>query len=225
MARPKKPKPKTEIELARLQDLYVKDKKKYQNEYMILLKSYARSLALKEIKGKITLPPNRIEEVAIVATLKLLDQYERNPEWRVWASFGGTLRWKVVEALYEDYKEESHLSLNAVIGESQNRELGDLMVSLGFDPLFHQFEIKPEDLINKDLSNVERELEGILQEAYEVLPYYYMLIFELYLNLLIRRPKSRDAIKRFKQHYITSNKMEEIFDTLLLEIRKRLNVF
>ncbi len=167
MARPKKPKPATEIELSRLQELYLQDKKKYQNEFMLALKPYARSLALKEIKGKITLPADRIEEIAIEATLKLLNQY-RNPEWKVWASFGGALRWKVVEALYENSKEESCLSLNTLIGADHSRELEDLVVQLNFKTLYTNLEESQESILFKDNERIVDEVNVILNEAARV---------------------------------------------------------
>lgn len=221
MARPKKPKPKTEIELGLMQDLYLTDKDKYQNEYILMLKPYARSLALKEIKGKVVLPPDRVEEVALEATLKLLKQYEKNSEWKVWASFGGALRWKVIESLYENSKEESCLSLNTLIGADQSRSVEDMVVQLGMAPLYVDLNATPETLLFKDYDTVISEVDALLEEASGVLSYKYMLVFKLYLNLLIRRPKIKNAMQNFKQTFVTS-KMEEIFDTLLLEIRNRL---
>ncbi len=220
MARPKKPKPPTEIKLGKLQDLYLQDKERWQNEYMLELKPYARSLALKEIKGKVVLPPERVEEIAVEATLKLLNQY-RNPDWKVWASFGGALRWKVVEALYENAKEESCLSLNTLIGADHSREVEDLIVQLGITPLYTDVQANPESILFADYDGIVKEVNGILREAEKILSYHYMIVFKLYFNLLVRRPKIKNAMQNFKQTYITS-KMEDVFDTILLEIRNRL---
>ncbi len=220
MARPKKPKPETEVKLGILQDLYLENKEKYQNEFMLALKPYARSLALKEIKGKVVLPPDRVEEVAVEATLKLLNQY-RNPEWRVWASFGGALRWKVIESLYENSKEESCLSLNTLIGADHSKEVEDLVVQLKLKTLYTNINESPESILFRDFEGIIDEVNGILREASEVLSYHYFLVFKLYFNLLVRRPKIKNAMQNFKQTYITSN-MEDVFDTLLLEIRNRL---
>ena len=218
--RPKKPKPPTEIKLGKLQELYLQDKEKYQNEYMLELKPYARSLALKEIRGKVILPPERVEEIAVEATLKLLNQY-KNPDWRVWASFGGALRWKVVEALYENSKEESCLSLNTLIGATGSREIEDLIVQLGITPLYTDIQASPESILFADYDGIVSEVNGILKEAEDIMPYHYSLVFKLYFNLLVRRPKIKNAMQNFKKTFITG-KMEEVFDTLLLEIRNRL---
>ncbi len=220
MARPKRPKPLIEIQLGELQELYLQDKEKYQNDFMLLLKPYARSLTLKEIKGKVVLPPDRVEEIAVEATLKLLNQY-RNPEWKVWASFGGAIRWKVVESLYENSREESCLSLNTLIGASQNRSVEEVIVQLGMEPLYTDVQENPESILFKDFDGIANEVNGILQEAAEVMPYYYMLVFKIYFSLLLRRPKIKNAMQNFKKTFI-QGKMEDVFDTLLLEIRNRL---
>lgn len=224
MARKKKPKPQTEIDLERLQELYLKDRtnKEVLDEYFLLLKVYARSLALKEIgRKKIFLPPDRVDEVATEAALLLLNQY-RNEEWTVRSSFAGTLRWKVVEALYRDAEEDKALSLNLSVGESGTQELGDMINSIGGEALWGNDYYDPQEELIKGIDFIGMEIYNLLEEVKEVLSYRLYFLFLIYLLLHLRRPKTRLTLPTFRKIYL-SKKEEEAFDILLLEIRNRID--
>ncbi len=224
MARVKKEKqkPETEIKLEALQEAYLEDpsNEKVFHEYFIILKAYARSLALKEIKTKIYLPPEHIDGVATEAVLKLLNQY-RKEGWKVWGSFAGLLRWKVVEALYENSQEESVQSLNAYVGNSDsNQELGDMLSKVGATLLYGKTTDDPQETFFSGHDTTASEVFGVLADASSSLPYRLELLFEVYLLLRLRRPKTRLTMPSFKQFYLNS-KAEEAFELLLLEIRNR----
>ena len=64
--------PQTEKQLKELQALFMENKanRKVRDEFILLLRQYARSLTLKEIKRKgIFLDPWRVDEIATDATL------------------------------------------------------------------------------------------------------------------------------------------------------------
>jgi len=221
--RPKtqRPKPETEIRLTDMQDIYLANPKDEENfhKYFILLKAYARSLALKEIKTKIYLEPDHIEGVAVEAVLKLFNQY-RKPGWKVWGSFAGALRWKVVEALYQDAEEESSKSLNLYIGDDSTRELGDILEKIGATVLWKQDGDDPQDAFLRNHNSSAAEVFEILKEATEALPYRLSLLFHAYLLIRLRRPKTRLTLPAFKEFFLDA-KAEEAFELLLLEIRNR----
>lgn len=222
MVRVKKPKPITEVKLDALQEAYLNDRsnKKVFDEYFLLLKVYARSLALQEIKRKkIYLPPERVDEVATEATILLLSQY-RKEEWRIWGSFAGALRWKVVEALYGDANEDQTTSLNLSVGDDGSQEMMDILTKIGGTLLWHEAEDDPQAYLIKTFDVTKSEIETVLQEASEVLPYRLTILFHVYLLLQLRRPKTRLTLPSFKKFFL-DNKSEEVFDLLMLEIRNR----
>ncbi len=225
MPRKKKPKPETEIRLGKLQDSFLVDStnKETFNAFFLLLKDYARSLTLKEIKNKVYLEPDLVEGIAVEAVLKLLDQYRRGKKtgWKVWGSFAGALRWKVIEALYQDSEEESTQSLNILIGDSSTQELGDLIEKFGVTPLLSVQPQNPEEQLISVEDIAHSEIEGVIQESSEILSENLQILFLSYLLLLLRKPKARLKVASFKTIFLNS-KSEEVFDLLMLEIRNRL---
>jgi len=225
MPRKKKPKPETEIRLGKLQESFLEDPTDREtfNAFFLLLKDYARSLTLKEIKSKVYLEPDRVEEIAVEAVLKLLDQYRRGKEtgWMVWGSFAGALRWKVIEALYQDSDEESAQSLNILIGDSSTQELGDLIEKFGVTPLLSTQPQNPEEQLISIEDIAHSEIQGVIQESSEILSENLQILFLAYLLLLLRKPKARLKVASFKTIFLNS-KSEEVFDLLMLEIRNRL---
>lgn len=222
MPRVKKEKPQTEKDLAALQQQFLDDKtnKKVFDEYFLLLKVYARSLALKEIKSKkIYLPPDRVDEVATEATILLLSQYKREG-WVIWGSFAGALRWKVIEALYRDAAEDQIDSLNFPVGEEGGQEMIDIIGRLGGNSLWKLAETDPQICLDKTYDVTMSEVDSVLEEAAEVLPYRLSLLFQVYLLLYLRRPKTRLTLPSFKSFFL-DKKSEEAFDFLMLEIRNR----
>lgn len=223
MARTPRSKPETEIKLEELQECYIADPTNQDNfnRFFILLKAYARSLVLKEIKSKIYLDPDHVDGVATEAVLKLLNQYKKDG-WRVWGSFAGVLRWKVVEALYEDCEEDSSQSLNMLIGDGNVRELGDILTKVGASPLWKHESDDPQENFFKNFDSSASEILGVLKESSEALPYRLAILFHAYLLLRLRRPKTRLTLPAFKQYFLDT-KEEEAFELLLLEIRNRIS--
>lgn len=225
MARPRKAKPQTEVELTELQGRYMANPecKETLDTYFFLLKNYARSLLLKMIKRKgFYLQPERVDEVATDATLKLLAHYSK-PDWKIWGSFAGELNWKIIEALYEHSDEETPLSLNMTIGKGDDaKELGECLDKIGAKYLFLRDGEDPQISFLKKTDVNFSILRDVLQEAFEVLTYREYILFLSYMLLRLRRPKARWASVSFKEIFLT-NKEEEAFELLLLEIRNRIS--
>ena len=65
------------------------------------------------------------------------------------------------------------------------------------------------------------EIQEIIDEAYEGLPYSTFVKFLPWLVLQIRKPKTRNIQRLFNKLFLTG-KEEDAFNILLLEIRNRI---
>jgi hypothetical protein len=222
--------PKTELELQQLQELYLKDRNNQEviDKYFFLLRVYARSIALKVIKRKgIYLPPERVDEISTDATLLLLDQYSKEG-WKVTVSFAGILIWKVYEAMYDQAEDEQNSSLNTTFtSDKDSKEVIDMVGSgscLPWTVTMHGqvLEDNPSNLLAKTVNVAFSEISGVIEEAYQVLPYKTFMRFVPWLVLKIRKAKTRNIESLFKRLYLTS-KEEDAFDILLLEIHNRVS--
>ena len=125
--------PQTEKQLKELQTLFLQDRNNQtvRDDFILLLRQYARSLTLKEIKKKgIFLEPWRVDEIATDATIQLYRQYSK-PGWQVFASFAGALKWKIYNAMYAPAQEEIALksSLNDTFSEEKDsKEIQDIII-------------------------------------------------------------------------------------------------
>ena len=230
MGRPKKTTtpPETELDLQLLQQKFLEnrsDKKNFE-EYFILLRTYARSITLKEIKRKnIFLQPERVDEICTDATILLLNQY-RKEGWSIGASFAGALRWKVIEAMYKHANDEMVYSLNTTFNrEEGGKEILDAMGSSenrNWNPIASTDKVDDPGNIVADTTNVAfEEIDAIVDEAYDILPYSTFIRFILWLVIFFRKPKSRNAQNLFKETFL-KDREEDAFEVILLEIRDRL---
>ena len=241
-----KQKPETEIRLSELQEIYVRirdqplpdgdandpiviaaKKKKAEDldvpwtEMFETMIKYARSLTLKVNKGKVYLDPEHVLAVATDSAIKIMERYNQ-PSFRIEHSFGGLLRWKVLESLYGNWEEESHVSLNTIIGDDSGNktELGDLQDKMHLQPLGAQFTVEIDE---SKLENLTESIQAILTEFDMAVDSYRLSMFaRLYVLLTFRKSKVRQSINLFKQFIKLDPKEEQVLDLLLLEIRNRL---
>ena len=144
------------------------------------------------------------------------------PGFRIEHSFGGLLRWKVLESLYGNWEEEAHLSLNAIVGDDSGNktELGDLQDKMHLHPLGAQFTVEMDESRLEDLA---KNIRTILMEFDGAVDSYRLsLSARLYLLLTLRKSKIRQSTTLFKQFIGLEPKEEQALDLLLLEIRNRL---
>ena len=217
-----KNKPETEIILTDLQEEYLatKSPEAWKSMFEIMIK-YARSLTLKVNKGKVYLDPEHVLAVATDSAIKIMARYSQ-PGFRIEYSFGGLLRWKVLESLYGNWEEEAHLSLNAIVGDDSGNktELGDLQDKMHLHPLGAQFTVEMDESRLEDLA---KNIRTILMEFDGAVDSYRLsLSARLYLLLTLRKSKIRQATTLFKQFIGLEPKEEQALDLLLLEIRNRL---
>lgn len=225
------PPPETEVELRNLQSQYISDKNnaEIRDKFFLMLRNYARSIALQRIKRSgIFLPPERVDEICTDATLDLLEQYTKEG-WYVDSSFAGVLFWKVQRAMYGQQDDEKNSSLNNTFDDSDNsKEIIDIVsynsglswnsnINDESDPT-----ITPENSFANSVNISYNEVDSVVNEAYEILPYKTYMRFVPWLVLQFRKPKTRNIQALFVKLFLT-NKEENAFDILLLEIYNRIS--
>lgn len=225
MAKPPKAKPETEIILESLQTKFLetRDPEIWKEMFEIMVQ-YARSLTLKQSRGKVFLDPDHVLGVATDATIKVMERYNQ-PDFLISHSFAGLLRWKVIESLYSGWKEEANTSINLVFPESSSNkvELGDLQEKLHITPLTPSLALSEEAENNEDL--VLQTLKNVITEYDAAVGSYRLsLLARAYLLLWLRKSKVRNAPISFKKYLKLSPREEEALDLLLLEIRNRLSL-
>lgn len=217
-----KQKPETEIRLSELQEIYLstRDPEAWREMFDTMIK-YARSLTLKVNRGKVYLDPEHVLAVATDSAIKIMERYNQ-PNFRIEHSFGGLLRWKVLESLYGNWEEESHMSLNAIVGDDSGNktELGDLQDKMNLHPLSPAFSVEMDE---SQFENIIDNVRDIIEEFdYAVDSYRLSILARLYILLTFRKSKVRQSIASFKQYASLNIKEEQALDLLLLEIRNRL---
>ena len=222
--------PQTELELRELQELYLNNpsNQEIMDKYFFLLRTYARSLALKIIKKKgIYLLPERVNEIATDATLLLMNEYNK-VGWRVNVSFAGVLKWKVYEAMYDQAEDDQNSSLNTTFtSDKDSKEIIDMIGSnscLPWTVTVHgqTLEDNPSDILSKKVNVSFSEIVSVIDEAYDILPYKTFMRFVPWLVLKMRKAKTRNIEPLFKRLFLTS-KEEDAFDILLLEVHNRIS--
>lgn len=222
--------PKTELELQELQKKFLADRsdKKVREEYFLLLRIYARSIALKVIKRKgIYLTPERVDEISTDATLAVMKQYEKEG-WSISVSFAGVLIWKVYEAMYSQANEEMNSSLNLTFTDDKDsKEIMDLVSQNSTLPWntkgkdAYDVTENPANVVSREVNVSFDEIHYVIDEAYSMLPYRTFVRFVIWLTLRMRKPKTRNVQNLFNNLFIT-NKEENAFEILLLEIHNRI---
>jgi len=224
MARTTK-KPETEVKLTELQERYLltRDVKIFQEIFTEILK-YARSFVLKTTKNKIYLPPDLVNNAALEATVKFMSQYDK-PDFCISTSFGGVLKYKVLEALYnpKQKKRDRIASLNQYIEKRQkSTELGDLSESFNFTYLF-----RPDsDNIDKDPSHyMFNEKEDAINSVMTVITDLFGSDLgertKLFIAIGVLRYIKKDSFDDFTTKYL-DDKEQDVLNLTLLEVRNRL---
>lgn len=223
--------PETEVRLQELQAQFRADRnnKEVLHEFFSLIRVYARSLALKEIKrNNIYLAPERVDEISTDATLAVFKQYEK-PEWSIESSFAGILYWKIREAMYSQAKDEQVYSLNAKFDadDSESKEILDIVGSNVGLPwqvgmtAFADSADRPEEELIQSINVAYDEIEEIIEQAYDMLPYPTFIKFLPWLVLRFRKPRARNCYSTFDRLFLT-NKEENAFEILFLEVHDRI---
>lgn len=223
----KKEKPQVEIDLMLLQSVLLQDRfaaESWDSMFPVMI-NYARSIVLKTIKGKVFLEPDHVLGVATDAAIKIMERYRTDPEFFITDSFGGLLRWKVIESLYGDFEEDNHSSLNFVVGNEGGHitELGDLQSSVGTQNVMYKDVSLTQDLDKTSSQDVMKDTLTVLTEFDDSVDNYRLkLLGRLCVLLTLRKSKVRHSLQVFKNHMNITPREDEVLDLLVLEIRNRL---
>lgn len=226
-------KPPTEVKLSELQALYLASRNPldytdsvYYQEIFKELVPYTNSLILKQIKGKIYLPPEIIEDAAIEASMKFMEQYEK-PEFAAHSSFAGYIHYKILETLYSPKKirEDSILSLNSTLeGPDDKTEMEDWASKLKFHNAFRPEEeleksSDPSEYLFKEDRYVIATASSILQDIFKSSASFVSAI-RIAVGLLLFVRNTR--FSKYQTSYL-SREEQEVLTLCIVELRKRLS--
>jgi hypothetical protein len=221
-----KVKPITEQLLTDLQEEYLKtrDIVVYQQIFSEIL-PYARSLILKKNTGKIWLSPDLVDSAALETTVKFMSLYQ-NPDFKINASFAGILGFKLLEALYgpKVVAADQISSLNEHIEseKSKETELGDMQEAFNFTYMFRpdnaQIGEDPANYLFNKESDVIQSIMSVFKDLHtSVSLHTYFLICIGALQFIMKTKTYNKYIELY-----LSDKLKELLDVTLLEVRNRL---
>ena len=203
----------------------VDESRQVWSEMLDIVFSYTKSCVLKRNKNKCFMQPEEVIEKSLSAALSFMNQYLKNDDFYVGASFCGMIRLKIVEALYKNLRkpdEEKHqISLSSTIANDSYNELVDT-VTYDNDLLHSTQEVLIEDKFCK--RSLQEITDELLLEIDEVVgkESKRALLARLYILMSIRGPKVRHTKRLFKQKWAPSFKMEQFLDLSALELRDRI---
>ena len=216
-------KPKTELELDALQKEYLETKSEvaWKKMYEIMV-SYARSLTLKMTKGRKFLDGDHILGVAVDSATKIMSRYLTQEDFYIKDSFGGLLKWKVLETLYDakQRKADGVLSLNQTMsrGNSDNTaELGDLSEKFHLQS-FSPLESYEPELAIDTAEDFFKIVQKTLKDFDQAVPYRLRVLARAYLLLFLRKSHAKNWRESFEKTFALNFKESAAMATLIDEI-------
>jgi hypothetical protein len=216
-------KPDTEQQLFVLQLIYstTHDEAIWQKFYLVLY-NYVNSLILQLNVGRTFVDGETINQKTSLATSKFIENYKKDPNFSIQASFAGHLKYKAMEVLWGTKKEDVHLSLNSLIGDS-TKELEDGAEALNFQQLgsgYVQDSLSIEDEFTKE--NAYDKVEEMLKEFDEVIKNPKLrVLLRFYLLIEMRGPKTKHVRDFFYDNYLKTRE-KILFKTVRLEFYNRI---
>lgn len=193
------------------------------SEMLSELYGYVRSCILQRCTKKF-MEPEDVSDKAMEASVRFMQQYIKRPDFVVGASFAGMFNMKIVEVLYKDKDEDQHVSLNALIGDS-NSEFGDTQYRNNFHNFMYgdrDVEYSPEDVcFNETIEDVVDDLFGELDTVVEDSRLQFLA--RLYVGVLLQGPKTRHIKRLFLETWCKEFKIEQALEATSLELYNRLS--
>lgn len=198
------------------------DSKDVWSQMLSELYGYVRSCILQRCTKRY-MEPEDVNDKAMEASVRFMQQYIKRPDFVVGASFAGMFNMKIVEVLYKDKDEDQHISLNSLIGDS-NSEFGDTQFKNNFHNFLHE-NGESENPENQCLSvSIEDTVDDILHEIDEVVPDTKLqFLARLYIGILLQGPKTRHIKRLFLETWCKEFKIEQALEATSLELYNRLN--
>jgi len=220
-------KPEIEQQLFLKQAAFYKEKNEAKkqriwSDMFTLVQRYSKSLILKKIKGSNRYrDPDEVDDDATQTALAFMSQYIYRPGYHVGASFAGMINPKVLETLYKHSKEDSHISLHNIVGDT-NLELEDMQKRIGFESIYNNIADNPGDFIDRvELKEVVGSIIKEFNKEVDDETLRFKLMF--YIFILLRKSKNKHVRPMFLR-YITPNKKEyDLLHLFELELQNRLS--
>lgn len=213
-------KPETEQYLFTLQLIYtsLRDKQSW-NEIFLTAHSYTNSIILKLNTGKKFVCPTIIDQKLSKAVSEFMERFLEE-DFKIEASFAGSLKWKALESFYGTKEEDVHVSLNSLVGDGSH-SVEDGQEASKFNNFFIDSVESVEDSLVR--INLYQEVLKIFQEFDEIVksPKLRVLI-RLYTFLEIRGPRTKHIREFFYKNHTVNNKEKLLLKTTQLELYKRL---
>lgn len=219
--------PDTEQRLFDLQKGYLHDRNETDwAEFYALVHIYSRSIVLKINRNKISLPPERVDELANDTACSFLENYTKRPDFKVDSSFGGMIKWKALNSLYKDKNNDWVVSLNDLLFDNIDKEVQDEQNKME-KVLSNSININQSQngsyLNDESVGTIQEEVNQLFNEYYtKGVDYHEVLTLYCYILLILRKPKNRKAVENFKQKFVPEE-YQVNFDLFLLEVMKRLS--
>lgn len=116
-------KDRDEFKLFVLQDEYIKTgDNKILGQMYLILKTYAKKIIVKTVKGKYFFKKEDLEIKAHDSANKIIEYYLTKPSFKIENSFGGYMNWPIKNVLYADWRKDSYDSLNCLIDAENELE-------------------------------------------------------------------------------------------------------
>jgi len=157
-------KPKTETTLFLLQKEYLEHGRNNEvlGKMYLILKDYAKSMIKMQLQksGMTKYNYDDIDMKASDSATLLLEYYLTKPAFKIEQSFGGYLKDKVKQALYNktEQREDSYASFNSLLSDSEGHaeEIGELKEQLNFNYIFGD-----QDKYRKRILSEKELVDGI----------------------------------------------------------------
>ena len=164
-------KPADERDLFLLQDKYYDSgrDKKFAALLYIKIKDYSANLIKHRAKTTTSFRKSFIEDKSAEAASTLVEQYLKNPNYRVHTSFGMNLNWILNGVLYKDHDNDGEVSLNSMSPHNDNQELQDNLDRAGVacNPeifVVHAPTVQPSTTCSADLSELIEKIRHSIQQ-------------------------------------------------------------
>lgn len=217
-------KPKTETKLFLLQKQYLehgRDNEVLGKMYLIL-KDYAKSMIKIQLQksGMTKYNYDDIDMKASDAATLLLEYYLTKPSFKIEQSFGGYLKDKVKQALYNktEQREDSYASFNSLLvdSEGQSEEIGELKERLNFDYIFgDEDEYRKRVLSEKELiEGIHRIIDKIIETVNMNYSIKDSLLLLIGVYVRINNPNNSSVMSLYYKYF--GSRYKDFIDSALL---------
>ncbi len=226
-------KPATEVMLMEIQDRYLatRSKKDYEDLFVNVI-TYAKSLTLKKLIGKVYLPEEEIDDISREASFKFMEGYLKSEKFKIDTSFAGLINLKILEAMFGPKKQKADKvgSINIKLSGTGSKalegtELSDLPESQGFEYLWQPDKEEgyydPMYLIVDRKEDAINSASSVITDIFDAEGLSLRDKLLLSLGVLNFISVKTASYEKFKKRYLTPS-LDEALELTLLTMSNRL---